>query len=327
VTRQGTYCRYHSGQVRVQDGDEVLATVPLSLVGPLVLCGAVGLSAGLRSTLLHDHIDTVFLSRGGRYLGRLSGFDGPSAQRRRRQYARSSDIEARMDLGRAVVSGKIANMRALLVRYGRREALSAVGQAVAELRAARRSVPQAHRIDELLGIEGNASRSYFNALGTLMPPWAAFTGRNRRPPRDPPNSMLSFGYSLLAGEMVAAVVVAGLDPLCGFLHTDDDGRPSLALDLIEEFRPLLVDTTVIELIRRRQMQAEGFVTEDDGGVLMDDDARRTLIAAIESRLITEFAHVPSGNRITYRRAMVLQARQVVSWIAGERDVYEPVTWR
>jgi CRISPR-associated protein Cas1 len=290
VTRQGAYVSSRQGQVRVTDNDEVLLSVPISMVNPLVLCGAVGMSSGLRSAALYDGIDVVFLSKRGRYLGRLDSADARSARLVRDQFATSADATRSLHLTRELVAGKVANLRALVMRYARREAIPHTQGAVRALLEHRRAALAAETIEQLMGLEGIAARTYFGVLTHIVPDWTMFSGRNRRPPRDPVNAVLSYGYALLLGEAVAAVRVAGLDPSCGFLHRDNDRRPSLALDLMEEFRPLIVDTVTLELFRRRQLKAEDFITEGSA-VMLRDAARRVVVEAMEHRFISEFAHL------------------------------------
>jgi len=189
-------------------------------------------------------------------------------------------------------------------------------------------VPQCTELNVLLGVEGAAARSYFKAFGMLLPDDFQFEVRSRRPPMDPVNAALSFGYALLTGEAVSAAALAGLDPSVGFLHGDDDGRPSLALDLMEEFRPLVVDTTVLNLFRRNRLTADHFRSEDGRpGVLFTDEGRRRFLNAFEERMLTVFAHVPSGRRVSYRRGLYLQAVQFSAVLAGSEPAYRPVSWR
>jgi CRISP-associated protein Cas1 len=175
-------------------------------------------------------------------------------------------------------------------------------------------------------VEGAAAAVYFSGIAALFPEWAGFQGRNRRPPKDPANSVLSFGYALLLSEAVSAVEQVGLDPTIGVFHTDGD-RPSLALDLMEEFRPLLVDTVAIELFTRGRLSTGDF-TEDpgSGAVLMTKPAQRVVVAAFEERLLTPAHHPATDKRTTYRRALTLQARQIAQCLTGDA-VYLPMRWR
>ena len=325
---QGARLRLHDGQLHVDHDDELLLTIPISHVGQIVLFGNVGLSAYLRSHTLIEGIEVVFLSRRGHWLGRLDGPRAVNTTLRKQQYRAADDEALRLALARGFVAGKLANLRALLLRYHRRDAASELLEAARELEATRRQALQAERVGSLLGLEGTGSKRYFAALAHLLPTELGFQGRNRRPPRDPANAALSLGYSLLLGEVVAALAAAGLDPHVGFLHVDEQGRPSLALDLMEEFRPLLVDAVVVACFRRGILDAASVHSDQQrGGVLLTDAARRRFLQAYEERLLATFAHVPSGQRTSYRRALFLQARQIADCIRGARAAYQPVSWR
>ncbi len=327
ISVQGAGTRLRHGHLQVVREKELLLSVPVSQVGQLVTFGSVGVSAQVREYALRNQIDVVFLSRRGQWLGRLDGPHPTNTRLRRRQYRRADDEEFRLGLARAIVAGKIANLRALLLRYQRRDAAPALVDTARSLEDLRRAALQAPAIPALMGIEGSASRDYFQAIALLLPEEAGFGGRNRRPPRDPANAALSFGYTLLLGEAVAGLSMAGLDPHVGFLHAEEQGRPSLALDLVEEFRPLLVDTVVLELFRRRVLTSESFRRDQEKAVYLKDGPRREFLAAFEERLLTRFAHVPSSTRTSYRRGVLLQARQLAGVILGYTDEYRPVSWR
>lgn len=184
------------------------------------------------------------------------------------------------------------------------------------------------RLAELLGIEGAAARTYFGAFGELLPNWCQFDGRVRQPPTDPANAVLSYLYTVLSGHAVGALLTAGLDPAAGFLHGDHDRRPSLALDLIEEFRPVLVDTVTLELFRRGSLVPNMFERDErDGALSMSQKARARIVKSLEERLLTVFAHVPSGKRVSYRRALFLQAQQIASCLRDGMVDYVPISWR
>jgi CRISP-associated protein Cas1 len=177
-----------------------------------------------------------------------------------------------------------------------------------------------------MGYEGAAARDYFQGLGRILGPDWAFTHRQRRPPPDPVNAMLSFGYTLLANEAVAACQIAGLDPYLGFLHASRRGRPSLALDLMEEFRPVLIDSTVVRLTRTGQVTPADFTTTD-GACRMIDTARRAFLTAFETRMLTLAHHLAEQRRIPWRHALAAQARQIAGVITGRLPDYRPVIWR
>lgn len=326
VGRQGANVCVRNGQVRVVRARDVLLEIPISHVGQIVTFGSVGLSAGLRDRALSNQIDVVLCSRRGSYQGRLDGVRDRGVRLRRVQFRRADDGAFRCELARSLVEAKIFNQRALVLRYARRGSGAPLAGCAAHLKTAAIRARHADRLATLRGIEGAASRAYFRAWRHLVSDEVRFAGRNRRPPRDPVNAALSYGYALLVGMCAAALEAAGLDHHVGFLHDDEDGRPSLALDLMEEFRPLIVDTVVLESFRRGVLESSDFRTRD-GGVLLSEPGRRRFVAAFEERMLTRFAHVPSGTRTSYRRALFLQARQVAALIRDAIPSYSPVRWR
>lgn len=330
VAEQGTYLTLRKGQVRVLQGDDVLLAVPVSLVRQIVAYGRVQMSPWLRNQAMQMGIDLVFLSRNGRYMGSVSGDRHASDDVLPAQLMAITDLDLTRDLASRFVAGKLANMRALLVRRSHApHTATALSDTAKELASARRRAMQADNLDTLRGIEGAATKRYWQGFAELLPDGVEFPGRNRRPPRDPVNSLLSFGYMVLLPEVEGACRTAGLDPRYGFLHPKGRNRPSLALDLVEEFRPLIVDTTVLTVLNRGIIKADrDFVTKQNGGCrIANVDARRAFLAALEKRLLTRFAHTPTGVRTSYRRALHLQARQLATVLLGLRTDYEPVMWR
>lgn len=328
VQAEGSLVRISKGQVVVSKHDNDLLSVPSSHVGAVVCIGSANVSAGFRSKALGEGIDVVFISRRGRFDGWLQGARLPNARTRRLQYERSGDTEFRLSLARLLVVGKLANQRALLLRYQRREGSDRVVEAAEAIERQARQAERVATIDELMGAEGAGSLAYFSVFAQLLPPWTQWTGRNRNPPKDPANAALSFAYTLLTGEAVAACAVAGLDPVAGFLHGDHGDRPSLALDLMEEFRPVIADTVVMDLLRRNQLQPGHFRSEADRpGVLLTDKGRRLLIGRFEERMLTVFTHVATRKRVAYRRGIYLQAARIAGCIGSGEVRYTPVAWR
>lgn len=252
-----------------------LLSVPSGHVERLVLFGPVGLSAGARSWALTNHVDVILASRRGGYLGQLSGDGTRRVHRLRAQLVAADDPTRAAVLGRAIVAAKISKQVVLLQRQTRRGPHQRIAHAAAAMRTLLGMLPDAATRDEIMGVEGAAAREYFTALGALMPEPLRFDGRSRRPPLDVVNAALSFGYTILCGEAVAALAAAGLDPAIGILHSLADRRPSLALDLMEEFRPLIVDQVVIEAVTTGRLRAEQARTDQDRpGVLLTKAGRR-----------------------------------------------------
>jgi len=331
---QGAGVRVQRGRLIVAHDDDELLSIPISHVARLVLAGAVGLSAGARSWALANGIDVVLLSRRGSLLGRLASARSPDVALRRRQLGWTSDDPELLRLARGFLHGKLSNMRTLLLRLAAGDVASDVVSAAEEIHGYRELLATSETPAELMGVEGIASRSYWAAFRLLLPDGLGFVTRRRRPAPDVVNTALGYGYAVLLGEIEGALASVGLDPSIGVVHADQAGRPSLALDLIEEFRPLIVDQVVVELARRSSLTVES--ARDDharpGGVLLTEDGRRTLLSALEDRMLTMFRHVPTGDRVTYRRSLVLQAQHVSRLVAASDEQrqsmpYRPVIWR
>jgi CRISPR-associated protein Cas1 len=328
LTSRTANVHLRQGQVRsvARDGS-LIASVPVSGVGRLVVVGPMNVSAGLRShALLHD-IDVVFLSRTGSWLGRYDSGRSGDVLCRIAQYRLSDDEQRRLALARGFVRGKVANQRALLQRYVRRRGAAALASAIDDLEQSLVAVDSAESRSALMGCEGNAARTYLTAFARLLPDGAGFNGRNRRPPKDPVNAALSFGYTLLTGEAHAACATTGLDAAVGILHDLRSSRPSLALDLVEEFRPMIVDSVVLSLFRRGRLDEAHFRRGDGAAVLLNDAGRRVLIDAYETRMLTRVHSTTRGQRVTYRDMMRDQASALRRIITEGRHEYSAVGWR
>jgi CRISP-associated protein Cas1 len=328
VSHPGSYVRLSKGRVTVSRKKKELLSVPSGKIERVVAHGSVTLAPGLRSWMLESGVDCVFLSRSGKYQGRLDGTGASNARRRRAQMHATETDDARLSLCKAFVAGKLSNQRNLLLRYNRRDSADTVREAILVIDHAETLVDDAEEIDGLMGVEGLAARAYFHGLSALLPPEVQFAERTRRPPLDVINAALGYGYGVLVSEATTALAMAGLDPMVGFLHGDHRGRPSLTLDLVEEFRPLIVDTVVVSLARRGHLTKEqGRSDPKRAGVLLTEIGRKRLIAGIERRLLTETMHVWTGRRAIYRRQIRLQAQWIARCIdSGEWD-YKAVTWR
>jgi CRISPR-associated protein Cas1 len=265
-------------------------------------------------------------SYGGWLLGLTTALPSKNVMLRIRQTTAAA--RGQIDAPRRMIAGKIRNCRVLLRRNGGDSTARTVGQ-LAEL--ARRA-EEAEGAPELLGIEGAAARLYFDAFPQLIPrsaelPGPAFSGlRNRRPPTDAVNCLLSFCYAMLAKEMLAACLAVGFDPYVGLLHRPRFGRPAMALDLAEEFRPLLADSTVLTLINNREVGSADFIVRA-GAVTLTADGRKAVIRAWERRMTTQLRHPKFGYVVSYRRAVELQARILAAYLVGELPGYEPLVTR
>jgi CRISPR-associated protein Cas1 len=275
-----------------------------------------------------------FLSERGRFLARIEGATSGNVLLRREQYRRADDPAASARLAQAFVSAKVFNARIVLMRaardhpdtQGRPEveaAATRLGQVVDDLR-------QDRELDAIRGMEGDAARVYFSVFDHLITTQKEdffFHERTRRPPMDSMNALLSFLYTILAHDCRSALESVGLDPQVGFLHRDRPGRPSLALDLLEEFRPLLADRVALSLVNLRQLQSKGFRIHEAGAVFMDDETRKTVLATYQKRKREEIEHPFLGEKIAAGLLPYLQARLLSRHLRGDLDAYPPFLWK
>ncbi len=302
----------------IEKKTEKLAEVRMADVSHVCLFGPVQISAQALAELADRDIPVCHFSGGGWFRSITSGLSHKNVELRIRQFAVAADPVAACKLSSAFVAGKIRNCRTLL----RRNTSSDIEITLNALTASAKDAEAAETTATLLGIEGMAAKRYFAEFAALLKDDAGFSmeGRNRRPPTDPVNAMLSFLYALLAKELTIAAQATGFDPMLGFLHAPRYGRPSLALDLAEEFRPLLADSVVLSLVNTGEIKPEHFVRRVIG-VALTPAGRKALINAWERRLETEVTHPVFGYTLSYRRVLLVQARLLARHLLGEIPVY------
>lgn len=326
VTEPGSVVGVDGGRLTVSRYRELLASVRLIDVLHVCAYGNVQVTAQAMRALFEREVDVFHLTYGGWLLGLSTGLPSKNVMLRIRQVTAAAC--GQLDDPRQMIAGKIRNCRVLLRRHGG----GALAHRVGLLAALARQAERAEDAASLLGIEGTAARLYFEAFPSLLSgagglPGPGFTGlRNRRPPADAVNCLLSFCYGLLAKEMLAACLAVGFDPYIGLYHRPRFGRPALALDLAEEFRPLLADSTVLRLINNREIAASDFLVRA-GAVTLTADGRKTVLRAWERRLTTQVRHPMFGYQVSYRRAVELQARILAARLTGELPAYQPLVTR
>ena len=330
VGRDGARVHVKAGRVLVDAPGGLPATsVPKNSVTRIVLSGNVGLSAGARSWAMRSGVDVVCLSRRGSYQGTLIGANrGANASRLLAQVALTGDHERRVRLAASLIGAKIRGQIHVLTRIARRDETVHVADTTAHMHAWRRSLAGARTLDEIMGIEGACSNAYFDALAACVPADVAFDGRSRRPPRDLPNAALSYGYAILLSECVGTLHAAGLEPSLGVAHAPTDKRPSLALDLMEQFRPLLVDQTVMALLRTRKLRPEhGVVEAEAGGVWLGGDGKKILVDAYEAACQRSVTGALPGFSGSWRRHIAHSAQMLAHAIVEPDYQWSGVAWR
>jgi CRISPR-associated protein Cas1 len=326
VTEPGAVIGQDGGRLVVSKHRQELASIRLIDVLHVSAYGNVQVTAQAMRTLFERDIDVFHFSYGGWLLGLTTGLPAKNVMLRIRQM--NAAARGSLDAPRRMVAGKIRNCRVLLRRNGG----DTVAGVVAQLAELATKADSAESAATLLGIEGVAARLYFQAFPGLTPrandlPGPGFTGlRNRRPPTDAVNCLLSFCYGLLVKELLAACLAVGFDPYIGLFHRPRFGRPALALDLAEEFRPLLADSVAITIINNREIAAADFLARA-GAVTLTADGRKTVIRAWERRLSTQMRHPLFGYTVSYRRGIELQARILAAFLTGELPRYEPLVTR
>ena len=330
VGRDGARIHVKAGRVLVDaPGSLPASSVPKNSVTRIVLSGNVGLSAGARSWAMRSGVDVVCLSRRGSYQGALIGANrGAHASRLLAQVALTGDHKRRVRLAASLIGAKIRGQIHVLTRIARRDETVDVADTTAHMHAWRRSLMDARTLDEIMAIEGACSNAYFDALAGCVPADVTFDGRSRRPPRDLPNAALSYGYAILLSECVGALHAAGLEPSLGIAHAPTDKRPSLALDLMEQFRPLLVDQTVMALLRTRKLRPEhGVVEAEAGRVWLGSDGKKILVDAYEAACQRSVTGALPGYSGSWRRHIAHSAQMLARAIAEPDYQWSGVAWR
>lgn len=332
VLTPGAYVAKEGRNLLVRVNGEERIRVPVHGLSSVVCFGHTMVSPAAMEIGASAGVLISFFSRTGRFLARVEGAGRGSLLLRRAQLRATEDAEAIVRVARSVVVGKISNCRQVLLRRAREaaddEAERALGTAADHMSRLLPSALRASGIDEIRGYEGEAAATYFSVLERcLAVDGFSFSRRTRRPPRDPINALLSFAYAILANDCVAALAGVGLDPDAGFLHRDRPGRPSLALDLMEELRPALADRLVVALVNRRQVRPGDFVEHPTGGVSMSDAARRKFLEAYQARKQEEVSHSFLGRTVPWGLVPHLQARLFARVVRGDLESYPPFALR
>jgi len=334
VTTQGAYLSKEGETVRVTVEKENRLQVPIHTLGGIVCFGRVMCSPFLMGFCAENNVGLSFLTENGKFLARVQGPVSGNVLLRREQYRRADMQDCTTDLARAFVTGKIANSRTVLQRalrdHGDKIRQDEVKRAVDLLADALKRLLQSDGLDTVRGIEGDAARIYFSVFDNLITNQKEaffFKGRNRRPPLDNVNCLLSFIYTLVLHDIRSALEGVGLDPAVGFLHRDRPGRPGLALDVMEEFRPFLTDRLVISLINLAQIDGKGFHKSETGAVYMNDNTRKTVIMAYQKRKQDEIHHPFINEKVAIGILFHVQALLLARFLRNDLDGYPPFIWR
>jgi len=334
VTAQGAYLHRDGENIVVRVGGEVKMRVPIHNLGGVVCFGQVSCSSPLMELCAERQVALSFLSEYGHFYARVDGPVSGNVILRREQYRRADDESASAAIARSIVIGKLSNCRTVLMRAMRDHpeeiSTSDISNASRHLAMLLGLLGQDQPLETIRGIEGDAARWYFSVFDHLIVKQKDsffFRERSRRPPLDNLNALLSFLYTIVRHDVGAALESVGLDPAVGFLHRDRPGRPGLALDIMEEFRPLMADRLALSLINRQQVSGRGFKTTESGAVMMDDEIRKTVLIAYQERKQEKIQHPFIKETVEFGLLPYVQALLLSRHLRGDLDAYPPYIWK
>ncbi len=334
VTAPEAYLFLDGENVVIKKGEKIEMRLPLHNLENIVCFNYLGVSPALMGACTDKNIGLCFLRPSGRFLARVTGKIRGNVLLRKRQYEISENESESAKIAASFLIGKIYNCRKVLARAVRDHALlvdtTALSKASNSLKETLSILQECESVAELMGFEGSAARLYFGVFDELILHQKEaffFKERSRRPPLDNVNALLSFLYTLLTSEVSSALESVGLDPYVGFLHQDRPGRPSLALDLMEELRPVFADRLVLSLINRKQINGKGFVEKESGGILMDDETRKKVLTIWQERKRETIMHPYLQERIEFGLIPYVQALLLARFLRGDLDMYPPFFWK
>lgn len=315
LLHQGTTLHKERGRFLIQQKNDstniVDNEIPIREVERILVMGSIQVTAAAIFACLDAQISIVFLSKTGDYKGHLWPADMGDLKAEKMQFLQQENEDFRLTIARAIVRGKLVNSKRLLLKSNRKHSLPKVADLIAGISSDIAGIEKASSLEVLRGYEGIGAARYFSAFGELITnPNFQFTERNRRPPKDPVNSLLSFGYTVLFNTVLGLIFAEGLNPYLGNLHGSDRKGPCLGFDLVEEFRSVIVDSTVLKLLNKNIIKPSDFTQPNQvGGVYLSDSARRTFIKKIEERLSESVSHPDVQESVSLRRAIQLQVRR------------------
>lgn len=326
ITQDDCFIGKTDERLNIRANKQKLLDVPLINIEGVVIMGRATVSPAVVTELLNRHIPLSFLTTTGRYLGRLEPELTKNIFVRKAQWQAAGETEKSLHLVRGFIRGKLKNYRTALLRKQRERTDGNFQTATDRLKQILSSLTSTATIDSLRGLEGAGSAAYFQCFDSLIRSEGfSFEARRRRPPTDPVNALLSLGYSLLSHDIQSAVNIVGFDPYLGYLHVERYGRPSLALDLMEEFRPIVVDAMVLNAINNRIITPADFTTEPiSNAVSLTPEALRTFLRLYEQKKQSNFTHPVMGKKCTYQESFEIQGRLMAKYLMEEIDQYPPL---
>ncbi len=329
VTELGSQIGVRGNRIEIRYKDEMLRSIPIETVEVIEVFGNVQLTTQCIQECLKRGINVIFSSVNGAYFGRLISTNHVNVARQRLQADISRDSDFCLDLSKRFVNAKINNQIVILRRYSRNRDID-VDEVIKQMKHMAGKAESSASVDQLMGNEGYAAKLYFEILGKLIDPKFAFKGGNRRPPRDPFNSMLSLGYSIVLNEFYGKIEGKGLNPYFGIMHQDREKHPTLASDLMEEWRAALIDTTVMGMINGHEVHEEDFHVDDEsGGVFLSRKAFKDYVTRLEKKFAMKSLYLDYVDyHVSFRSAMVLQIESLIRAMEDRNPaLYHPLRIR
>ena len=329
VCEQGATIGITENRFQVKYKDGMVKSIPAETLEVIEVFGKVQITTQCMTECLKRGVNIIFYSTNGAYFGRLISTNHVNVQRQRVQARLTEDAQFRVGFSKRIINAKIRNQIVVLRRYARNQE-SDIQRAVIEMQNMYKKLEAAQGIEQVMGYEGTAAKIYFRELGRLIDPEFAFTGRNRRPPRDPFNSLISLGYSIILNELYGKLEAKGLNPYFGIMHSDREKHPTLASDLMEEWRAVLIDSTALSMLNGHELRREYFYYgTDQPSVFLAKDAFKKYVQKLETKFRTESRYLTYVDySVSFRRAMDLQINQFVRAIEEHDPTqYTPVMIR
>lgn len=329
VSEQGAVIGFTGNRYQVKYKDGMLKSLPVEVMEEISVFGKVQLTTQCIQECLKRGVNVSFYSLNGSYYGRLISTSHVNVQRQRMQAALDKNIGFKIQFSKQITDAKVRNQIVILRRYARNSGVE-IGGIIEKIRYLLSKIDTAETVEQLMGYEGTAAKWYFMTLGKLIDPEFTFHGRNRRPPLDPFNSMISLGYSIILNEIYGKIESKGLNPYFGLMHKDRERHPTLASDLMEEWRAVLIDSTALSMINGHELSKEGFYSEEGTpGVFLNKNTFSQYIRNLEKKFIKNNKYLSYIDYpVSFRRAMDLQVNQLVKAMeTGDASVYHPIILR
>ena len=327
---QGITIGYKSNRLIITDANQNISeTIPIEHIDNVIIFGGIQISTVCMQNLLKRGIHLTILSKNGSYYGRLESTNNVNINRQRMQFRKSDNKEFCLKLAKQFITGKASNQRTIISRYNRANKSEYVTDILKEMSLYIRKIEDCKTIEELMGIEGYIARLYYSALSSYMKDEFKFTKRSKRPPKDPFNALISFGYTLLHYEIFTTIMSKGLNPYAAFLHSDKHKHAALCSDIMEEFRPILVDSLAVALINTNRIKIDDFeFNKDDGGVYLKKEGCKTFVNAFEKRMREEVGYIVDVSyKMSFRRIIEYQIMELIKMLEKDGYLYKPVLIR